>query len=322
MPLASGHTVETLQEEELQRHVEIFKGHTTGLVRLIPGRWCLPESYVKFADALYNFKFRETDVMVITYPKCGTTWIQEIIWTMKNNPNLDNPKAATLSKLRVPFLEMDALKISRNSSLRDHEPRMFATFKTMCPGRDPDDGIQLQMAEVVYVARNPKDVVVSYHHFMRLLKCHDFVGSFDQFVQQFVDDDLYYGPFWLHLKEAWEKRDHPNLHFIFFEELKANNIVELRRLNKFLETNLTEDQLQKVARHTSFSVMKTREEKIQPPEENAAFKKDIAMTDGGSYRKGEAGDWEHHLSREQQEKIDQWTARNVKAFGHSFPYSP
>lgn len=57
---------------------------------------------------------------------------------------------------------------------------------------------------------------------------------------------MVYGPYWLHLKEAWKHRDQPNLHFMFYEDLKENNIEELKRLDRFLGTNLSQEQLQNV----------------------------------------------------------------------------
>lgn len=56
-----------------------------------------------------------------------------------------------------------------------------------------------------------------------------------------------YGPYWQHLKEAWEKKDNPNLHFIFYEDLKTNNMEELKKLDAFLGTNLTQEQLDNVS---------------------------------------------------------------------------
>ena len=52
-------------------------------------------------------QFREDDVLVMTYPKCGTTWMQEIIWTMRNNPNLSKPSEAIFVK--SPFVEWESM---------------------------------------------------------------------------------------------------------------------------------------------------------------------------------------------------------------------
>ncbi|XP_042240682.1 uncharacterized protein LOC121878492 [Homarus americanus] len=346
MALMSGQVVETLQGEELERQQRDFEGYDKGLVRLNPGRWLFPVDYTKFADNLYKFKFRTSDVVVMTWPKAGTTWMQEIIWTMRNNPNLDHPLAKMGVNARAPFLDCDMLMENKKlSSINDSF--FLEAFNKQCPGKDPKDGLLLQMSEatpdprtikthlpfslltpdlldtakVVYVARSPKDVVVSYYHHSRLILCHDFNGSLDQFTQYFVDDDLLYGPYWLHMKEAWEKRDHPNMHFVFYEDVKTNNMVELQKLNKFLNTNLTEEQLSEVAKYTSFSVMKARAEEDDKPELDPFFNQDVVKADGGHFRKGEVGDGKKRLSPEQQAKIDQWTHQHTKDFGASFRYS-
>lgn len=41
----------------------------------------------------------------------------------------------------------------------------------------------------MYLARNPKDAIVSFYHHSRIFKNHDFRGTFDDFVQYFLDDD-------------------------------------------------------------------------------------------------------------------------------------
>ncbi|KAG7158663.1 Luciferin sulfotransferase-like 2 [Homarus americanus] len=336
MALMSGHTMEKLQGEELERQQRDFKGYDKGLVRLNPGRWLFPVDYTKFADNLYKFKFRTSDVVVMTWPKAGTTWTQEIVWTMRNNPNLDHPLAKMGVNDRSPFMEFDMLLGSKKLTPLEDNASFMDTFRKQCPGKDPKDGLTLQMSEaapdprtikthlpfslhtpdlldtakVVYVARSPKDVVVSYYHHSRLILCHDFNGSLDQFTQYFFDDDLVFGPYWLHMKEAWEKRDHPNMHFIFYEDVKTNNMVELQKLNKFLNTNLTEEQL---------SGARGDEEFVNLGE--TFFNENVLKNDGGFFRKGEVGDGKQRLSPEQQAKIDQWTHQHTKDFGASFRYT-
>lgn len=42
---------------------------------------------------------------------------------------------------------------------------------------------------MVYVARNPKDVIVSYFYYHRILAFHQYTGDFDSFVEYFMKDE-------------------------------------------------------------------------------------------------------------------------------------
>ena len=42
----------------------------------------------------------------------------------------------------------------------------------------------LDVCKVVYVARNPKDVCVSFFHHMRLIRLHDFLGDIEVSTEQ------------------------------------------------------------------------------------------------------------------------------------------
>ncbi len=40
---------------------------------------------------------------------------------------------------------------------------------------------------MIYITRNPKDVVVSYYHFARLATQSGFTGKFDNFLEMFLE---------------------------------------------------------------------------------------------------------------------------------------
>ncbi|XP_050692450.1 sulfotransferase 1C4-like [Eriocheir sinensis] len=336
--LMSGHRAELLEGEELSRYKKDWSAYRSGLVRLHPGRWLFPSPYLFFADRIYNFKFQASDVVVMTYPKCGTTWTQEIISGMRSGIDLTNASEGA-HPIR-PFLDLDMLVQDHLDS--ENSLNVFRwMFESACPGKDINAGLMLQVTEatpqprtikthlpfsllppnlletckVVFVARNPKDMVVSLYHHSKWTKLYDFQSSLEEFVEYFVNDNVVYGPYWLLLKEALEKRDHPNLHFMQFEDMKRDIMAEMRKLNGFLNTQLSEKTLQTIAEYNSFDTMKARFERH--------FSKMDAADKTGAlfFRKGKAGGWKQSLTQELKAKMDKWTADNIGSTGVEFKYS-
>ncbi|XP_063609974.1 sulfotransferase 1C4-like [Penaeus indicus] len=344
MKLDSGHTVTAVEGEEKAKLKKHFVGYPDGLVRVSPDRWLFPGRYMDLGNDYYNFEFRKDDVLIMTYPKCGTTWTQEIVWTMRNNPDLDNPDAPWAVMDRVPFIEFDLF-------FPKHPPEgmeIVATnaFQRYCPEGDLRGAFNLQLSraipeprtlkthlpfslflpdlleksKVIYVARNPKDMLISYLHHHRLLRNQEFIGTLEEFADHFISDDLVYGPYWLHLKEAWQKRDHPNLHFVFYEDLKADIKGELKKLDAFLGTGLSEDQFANVEKYTSFSEMKARDSLFfnsEVSKNDALYNQEIRTKDGGFFRQGQSGGWKTKLTPEVTKKMDEWIRQKCD-FGIKF----
>ena len=52
-----------------------------------------------------------------------------------------------------------------------------------------DDEVEFVPTQVVYVARNPKDVIVSYFHHHRLFKLQDCTTDIEKFAEYFMKDE-------------------------------------------------------------------------------------------------------------------------------------
>ncbi|XP_064100273.1 sulfotransferase 1E1-like isoform X2 [Macrobrachium nipponense] len=333
MPLESGHEAAPLEGEELERQEKDYVGFNHGIARFTPGNWFLPTAFTQFANKIYNFEWQPNDVLVMGYPRSGTVWLQEVIWTMRCNPDLDNPMAVLPILGRTPYVDMDMLMDGKKMPAITPENPMVKAFMQLCPGGNPADGVCVQIAaatpglrtikchlplsllhpktltkaKAVYVARNCRDVLVSIHHHCRLLPTFGYKGSLEEFLPYFMDDEVVYGPYWLHIKEAWEKKGDPNLHFVFYEDFQKDVKAEVKKLNEFLGTGLTEEQMDKVIKHTSFEEMKKRDNVIGPKSsENPMMDPKVVEEHGGFFRKGEVGDWKSKLSAETVEKLDKW----------------
>ena len=52
---------------------------------------------------------RPSDVFVVSFPKCGTTWAQELVWQVANGIDLEGGKTDLMERFPfMEFLEWDA----------------------------------------------------------------------------------------------------------------------------------------------------------------------------------------------------------------------
>jgi hypothetical protein len=55
-----------------------------GMIRSNPLNVVMPHKFKEFAEEIWNFEVRKDDIWIVTYPKCGTTLTQEILWQILN----------------------------------------------------------------------------------------------------------------------------------------------------------------------------------------------------------------------------------------------
>lgn len=111
----------------------------------------------------------------------GTTWLQEILWQVYNNGEQSTRKIFE----RVPMLERgtspDRVDVSTLPS-----PRLLHTHLTydVIPKGQTDD----TKCKYIYVARNPKDVAVSFYEFTKDFgSVAGYNGPWEFFIRLFVE---------------------------------------------------------------------------------------------------------------------------------------
>lgn len=106
----------------------------------------------------------------------------------------------------------------------------------------------LFLFQVIYMARNPKDLVVSYYQFHRSLRTMSYRGTFQEFCRRFMNDkcelastqlprrrqcsstvdpsalflpslQVGYGSWFEHVQEFWEHRMDSNVLFLKYEDM-------------------------------------------------------------------------------------------------------
>ncbi|XP_065568027.1 sulfotransferase 1E1-like isoform X2 [Artemia franciscana] len=250
-----------------------------------------------------NFEFRPQDVVVASFPKSGTTWLEEIVFLIQTH--LDFKLAAsTILESRFPYLEYPYPGLK--SIAKQQGGRMIKTHLPL--SLLPDDLLQ-KGTKVIYIMRNPKDVAVSYYHFFRLLSFVNYKGEFRDFLKSFMKNEVVYTPYFPHVLEYWNNRDNPNLLVVHFEEMKKDPETVVQKISNFLGKDLTYDEVRMIVEHTRFENMAIN------PSVNYSHWEDLGLVnknEGKFFRKGAVGDWQNYFSEDLNRDFDSWISQNLE----------
>ncbi|KAM4816106.1 amine sulfotransferase-like [Urocitellus parryii] len=154
---------------------------------------------IEILEAIEDFEIRDDDVFIITYPKSGTIWTQQILSLIYFEGHRNRTENIT-TILRAPFLEY----INHNV---DHSKRPSPCFFTshlqynLVP-----KGLKNKKAKVLYVYRNPKDILVSFFYFANWLAKLEPSDTLDIFMEKFLDGKGTIGDWKHHLTVAQNER--------------------------------------------------------------------------------------------------------------------
>ncbi|NXI34066.1 ST2B1 Sulfotransferase, partial [Galbula dea] len=274
------HVLHSGQAMERMEVTETFAGIS------LPGHLHTQES-LGFAA---TFTFRSTDVIIATYPKSGTTWMQEILTLLFSHGDV-LPAKTIPNWERAPWLE----QIYSRAALEEQDSATRRLITTHLPAPILAPALQRSKAKVIYVARNPKDVAVSFYHFHRFAKFLPDPGSFDTFLTQFLEGTVHYGSWFDHVKGWLGQRHLLDIFYVTYEELHQDLKGTAQRLSTFLGCPLAPETLAALEQHCSFAAMRDNamvNYSLIPPEI-------MDHSQGRFMRKGVVGDWRDHFSPQQ-----------------------
>ncbi|HEX4974349.1 MAG TPA: sulfotransferase domain-containing protein [Pseudomonadales bacterium] len=269
-----------------------------------------------FDSTIWNdLTFRDDDIIISTYAKSGTTWMQQIISQLLFNGDetLEVAEMSPWLDLRVP---PKAVKLPM---VEAQTHRRF--LKTHLP---VDALVFSDKAKYIYIGRDGRDVLWSmYNHhanandgwYKALNDTPGRVGppilrptpSITQYFHDWLDQDGQpFWPFWENVRSWWAIRDLPNVHIVHFANLKRDMPGEIRRLAAFIETPIDESKWDQILHHCSFDYMKANATKSVPL--GGAF------WDGGAatfIHKGSNGRWREVLTADEIAKYEQRAAQEL-----------
>jgi aryl sulfotransferase len=219
-----------------------------------------------------DFRFRDDDIVIGTWAKSGTTWMQQIVGQLifDGAEGIDVP---TLS----PWVDMRIMPPEAIAALEHQTHRRF--LKTHLP---VDALVFSPKAKYIYVARDGRDAAWSaYNHFANAKDdIYDLLNNtpgrvgptierpggtaHDYWREWFAGDGYPLWSFWENIRTWWEIRDLPNVRLVHFNDLKRDLAGSIRDIAAFLDIAIDEATFPAILEHCSFDYMKARAELSAP----------------------------------------------------------
>lgn len=226
-----------------------------------------------FDSTVWNsFEFRDDDIIIATYAKSGTTWVQQIVAQLISGGE-DSGNVWSAS----PWFDSRTLSPDSRESLKLQKHRRFV--KTHLPA---DALVISPRAKYIYIARDGRDAALSFfnHHLhandeyftrYRLNERPEWL-PFDRcsndplafFQNWLANNGAPYWPFFDHVESWWNVRNLPNVFSIHFADLKRDLPAAIRSIATFLQIEIDPAAFQKIVDHCSFDYMKANSERFAP----------------------------------------------------------
>jgi aryl sulfotransferase len=224
------------------------------------------------STAWNRFNFRADDIIISTYAKSGTTWMQQIVAQLIFN-GVEGLNVSEMS----PWVELRILPPEAHAALEQQGHRRFV--KTHLP---VDALVFSPKAKYIYVGRDGRDMAWSlYNHYANANEhwygaLNDTPGrvgpaiapppaSPQEFFRQWFEKDGYpFWSYWENVRSWWALRELPNVKLVHFNDLKRDLAGAITDIAAFLNIDVTEHDVAKFAGHCSFDYMKANAETMVP----------------------------------------------------------
>ena len=230
-----------------------------------------------------GYRARPEDIVIASFPKCGTTWMQRIVSMLRAGGAAAAPVSGPWFDFRLrgpvePVLEA-AEAVPGRRHLKSHLPY---------------DALPVwQGVKFIHVARDGRDSALSMHNHLRgftpqMNAVMDQVCLGDpkfgaaapptpedpaEYFRDWLADGGGFGDpgasFWEIERSYWEARRGANMLLVHYSDLKADLADEIARIARFLEIDLPGAVMDEIAAAAGFEAMRAQGEALMPGAKHA-----------------------------------------------------
>jgi hypothetical protein len=187
---------------------------------------------------------RPTDVFLVSFPKSGNTWTRFLL------ANLIHPEeAATFANIHR--LIPDPSGTSKRDLDGMADPRIIKSHESFDP----------RYPRVIYIVRDPRDVVLSQYHYHRKLKRIADDAPLENFVTRFLAGETCPHGLWGENVLTWlaTREGDPRFLMLRYEDMVADTPRELQKVVAFMGMTISPQQIAHAVELSSAARMRKME---------------------------------------------------------------
>ena len=214
-------------------------------------------------DRARRYQPKPEDVFVATQMRCGTTWMQQIVYEIIYRGQGDPATRGHRHLYAIsPWIDaLNSVSMTDAPIVGDRPTRLIKTHlpTRLCP--------YSPAARYIYVARHPVGCFASIVDFNRSM-AGPMAPPIETQRAWYCSDRMYWLPWPAHVSGWWQwATERDNVLFVHFEEMKRDLGGIVDRVAAFLGCVLTPDERARVVDRSRFEYMKDHEEffEMAPP---------------------------------------------------------
>jgi len=238
-------------------------------------------------------KQRHDDVWLVEFPKSGVTWLSFLLANINLRcSGID--RQVTFFNIHDFVPDVGQSRHIKDSALPFPGQRFIKSHAQYNPYYN----------KVIYIIRDPRDVMVSYYHFI------DHLGYSSGSISDLIATKRNGIDAWCKHVNGWFKNVGATQQFniIRFEDLKRDTSKVLHHIYRLLGYEINDEVLEFAIKHSSFEAMKAQEEYYR------AGNPKFSVT--SMCRKGVAGSYVESLSKDDIKFVTEKAGELMEKFGY------
>jgi hypothetical protein len=189
-------------------------------------RWYSCTHFIQQRDITIAFQYKACpdEIFIVSYPKCRTTWMQDILYLLFHNGQYQCSREERIAN--ETFLErhgaQPCLNLKRPNAIKTHLTLDRAPYNSQ--------------AKYICLSRNIKNVCVSFYHHIKARARFNFeADTFDKYFELFITGEVPHGDYFDHLFSIWNHRNDSNVLFLVYEQTQQDIRSTIKKLAEFLD---------------------------------------------------------------------------------------